>query len=207
MGKGAGSVRSRGIPYYGTPREVAENFINSLETHVMFVKEAGEMIGVPSNLLEAHDMSKWSEEEFPHYARHFYGDKGDPKGFTRAWLHHIHYNPHHWQYWRLSDDYSPPGADVDDGCIEMPERYVREMVADWMGASRAYTSSWDMSDWLRKNLCKVRVHRSTEKLLWNILIDIGYRDIAAPWREQRLLERGIRNTESKDGSEYDHKGE
>lgn len=57
------------------------------------------------------------------------------------------------------------------GPMPMPERYVREMVADWMGASRAYTGSWDMVDWLEKNLPRMDLHPVTVERLWFLLLD------------------------------------
>jgi hypothetical protein len=35
--------------------------------------------------------------------------------------------------------------------LPMPEKFVREMVADWMGAGRAITGRWDVNDWYRPN--------------------------------------------------------
>jgi len=116
-----------------------------------------------------HDLSKFTPAELPHYQRQFFGDKGDPQGFARAWLHHQNLNPHHWEYWiprsghMRGDDSTEP--------IEMPEPFLREMVADWMGAGRAYTGSWDMREWLTKNLPKIRLNPITRRRLMIILTD------------------------------------
>jgi hypothetical protein len=61
----------------------------------------------------------------------------------------------------------------------MPEIYVREMVADWWGASRAYTGSWDMSDWLTKNLPRIekKLHPYSIDHLADVLAKIGYIDL------------------------------
>jgi hypothetical protein len=56
----------------------------------------------------------------------------------------------------------------------MPYTYVLEMVADWQGASFTYTGSWDMNDWLTKNMPKIRVHSETAQALRQILISLGY---------------------------------
>ena len=50
--------------------------------------------------LNIHDLSKYSEEEYKAYDLYFYGTKTEKvkKDFDYAWLHHIHENPHHWQY-------------------------------------------------------------------------------------------------------------
>lgn len=152
---------------FGTDRTSALAFAKSLRTHVEHVREAGRQIGVPEAQLLIHDDSKWSAEEFPFYARQFFGDKGDPAGFAVAWLNHQNKNPHHWEFW-----ISRSGKDA--GCLPMPRNYILEMVADWMGASMSYTGSWDMTEWLEKNLSKIKIHPETAAILKEILSDLGY---------------------------------
>lgn len=159
--------------------EVKE-FFESLHLHKKYVMEAGLIVGfIPEERLFNHDASKFTEAEYPHYARQFFGDKGDPDGFARAWLHHIHYNDHHWQHWIFPDGYSPTGSAVQKGVVPMPNVCVREMIADWMGASFAYTGSWDMTDWLNKHLTngKIILHPETQIVVYDVLYSIGYREI------------------------------
>ena len=158
---------------YGVEKAVAEAFITSLNWHIAYVQEAGRKLGVPTRQLDQHDISKWSTAEFPAYARHFHGG-GEPDGFAVAWLHHIHCNPHHWQHWIYPDGFTPKGSSVEKGVVEMPEDYALEMLADWMGAGRAYTGSWDMTDWLTQNIPKIKVHSKTAKFLKSQLADLGY---------------------------------
>lgn len=165
------------IETYGVVDQVvASEYIKSLREHIIYVQEAGRQLGVPQPQLNIHDQSKWSEAEFPGYARHFYGG-GDPDGFAYAWLHHVHCNPHHWQYWIFPGGYTSEASRVEDGVAEMPGIYALEMVADWMGASKAYTGSWDMASWLWDHIPKIRVHSRTAKYLVEILDRIGYTDI------------------------------
>lgn len=138
----------------------AKDYIESLNAHIKAVQEAGEKLNVPKRLLFHHDASKWSNEEFPHYARQFCGDKGDPESFEKAWLHHIHENPHHWQHWIIPDTQK---------VLKMPKEYALEMVADWMGSSYVYTGSWDMTDWLDKNHSKITLHPETSHYVGTIL--------------------------------------
>jgi hypothetical protein len=56
----------------------------------------------------------------------------------------------------------------------MSETYLREMVADWLGASLAYTGSWDMSPWLNRHLSKMKLHTETRTILNEVLSSIGY---------------------------------
>jgi hypothetical protein len=154
-------------------------FYESLIEHKRFVLEAGIMIGgIPIESLFNHDASKFWPEEFPAYARQFFGPKDDPDGFARAWLHHMNHNPHHWQYWIFPDGHTPHGSSVFEGRVEMPEVYIREMIADWMGASRAYTQSWDLTEWLNKNLPKVKkgLHPYSVGRLELTLKGLGYPD-------------------------------
>lgn len=54
------------------------------------------------------------------------------KGFSEAWLHHKGKNKHHWQYWTdFKDNKVIP--------IEIPEKYIKEMICDIRGASKAYS--------------------------------------------------------------------
>ncbi len=161
--------------YNVTPEQLSR-YLETLEAHITCVREAGEKIGVTSFQLRQHDTSKFSHEEMPHYARQFQGDKQNPDGFAGAWLHHIHNNPHHWQYWIFSDGFTPKGSNVQRGCVEMPAPYATEMVADWMGASMAYTGSWDMTDWLAEHTPGIRIHSNTAAFLSGLLGLLGYTD-------------------------------
>lgn len=155
-----------------------DKYTRVLRTHISEVQEFGREIGVPEDQLLSHDASKFSEEEFGPYARYFYGDSDNPTEMAYAWLHHIHNNPHHWQYWIFPGgqfEWSPEGADVEDGVMQMPERYILEMVADWHGAGKAYTGSWDIQDWLDKHLSQIRLHSASRARLVEILIGLGYK--------------------------------
>jgi Family of unknown function (DUF5662) len=113
--------------------------------HKVCVFRAARHLGVPWLGL-VHDLSKLRPDEWGAYARWFYARPPEggaahaaAKGaFDRAWLAHIHRNKHHPQFWVLRQD--------EDGvvCLEVPENYVREMVADWMGAGMAVKGhGWD----------------------------------------------------------------
>lgn len=162
--------------------ETAEKYATSLVDHISFVREAGKTLGVPENQLAEHDISKWSHEEFPYYALNFHGSLSPVDGekraisdlFVTAWLHHIHNNPHHWQHWVFSDGYTPQNSSVENGVVQMPDMYALEMIADWMGASKAYTGSWDMTEWLNKNWNKIKLHSQTRKFVSDVLSGHGY---------------------------------
>jgi hypothetical protein len=168
--------------YFGIDETIARKYINTLYDHIKYVVAAGKILGVPERQLNIHDDTKWTEAEFPGYALHFQGG-GAPDEFSRAWLHHLHHNPHHWQYWIFSDKYTPENSNVQNGIVEMPYHFTLEMVADWMGDSKAYTGSWNMTRWLDKNLdlgylddSVIKLHSRTADDLYSILYQLGYRE-------------------------------
>lgn len=164
---------------FGISEEIARTYLASLQKHIKAVIEAGLNLGVPESQLERHDLSKISKEEFPAYAMNFHGKTEENKAevmnaFSKAWLHHIHENPHHWQHWIFADGFTLPHTETINGVLPMPEPYALEMVADWMGASFAYTNSWDMTNWLEKNTCKIILHPQTAEYVNSVLIGQGY---------------------------------
>lgn len=155
---------------------VAEPYLKSLVTHIKNVRKAGSWLGVSLYQLEEHDKSKFSDNEFGPYAEKFYGQP-DEFSFSKAWLHHLHNNPHHWQHWLLPMPSDKEIVGVEDGALPIPEHYALEMVADWLGSSKTYTGTWDMEDWLLENIPKIKLHTETAVVVSTILKDIGYRSV------------------------------
>ncbi len=120
-----------------------------------------------------HDWSKFMPDELPHYQRQFFGKADRPLQFAKCWLRHQNRHPHHWEYWIPRTGHTRGLADFQDGDpLPMPMRYVREMVADWLGAGRAYEGKWpDMEDWtwLKRSLPKMRLHLETKDKLQKVL--------------------------------------
>lgn len=126
--------------------------------HKWFVLVVGLRIGAPLWRLVIHDWSKFTPSEAPHYGRQFFGSADDPEGFAAAWLHHQNSNPHHWEYWIPRTSHTRGGFE-NNAPLRMPDWAVREMVADWFAAGRAYEGKWverweDWS-WWRANRKKV----------------------------------------------------
>ena len=77
-------------------KDQIESFTDSLVIHIRYVQEAGRKLGIPEDNLEVHDWSKWTDKEFPYYARKFFPGQHpiEPEriedDFARAWLNHIH---------------------------------------------------------------------------------------------------------------------
>ena len=82
------------------------------------------------NLVFSHDYSKRGVE-YAAYDNYFYGNRSYEcvREFNYAWLHHIHNNPHHWQYWVLNTD------DEGEKILDIPHEYIVEMICDWFSFS------------------------------------------------------------------------
>lgn len=115
--------------------------------------------------IDKHDESKRTPEEYDAYDKYFYGGNRSSKvvnDFNYAWLHHIHNNPHHWQYWVLQHDDEPEEA------LEMPEKYVYEMICDWWSFSWKNGDLYSIFDWYEKHK-DIKLHDKTRKLVEDIL--------------------------------------
>ena len=92
-----------------------------------------------------HDMSKFTPTELINGFRYYQGGKQSPnngervmKGYSEAWMHHKGRNMHHFEYWT---DYNIEAAKRGDSLmqpVEMPRRYVAEMLMDRIAASKTY---------------------------------------------------------------------
>ncbi len=137
--------------------------------HKWYVFFAGFILSVPLRQLVIHDWSKFTPSELPAYGQRFFGSHvsaidGGGKAFSYAWLHHQNHNPHHWEYWITRSDHriGVSGNKEQAVALAMPERYAREMVADWCGASKAYTGQWQIGEWVEKNIHKMNLHPKTK---------------------------------------------
>lgn len=137
-------------------------YLNYVVRHKWFVFVAGLRTGAPLWRLLIHDWSKFLPSEWGPYVATFYGGwkyADRPAhvvaAFDAAWLHHQHANPHHWQHWVLRED---SGAVK---LLPMPQHFMREMVADWMGAGRAITGKWEAGEWYAKNRDKIQIEQQT----------------------------------------------
>jgi len=157
--------------------------------HKAFVFRAGLKTKAPIWRLIIHDWSKFTPAEAPHYGKQFFGDQSDPLGFSKAWLHHQHTNPHHWEYWIPVTGHNRGGYG-DLKPLPMPSWAVREMIADWIGASRAYEGKWPKSmqewAWLQSNLTRIleRVHPVTAFEIEYVLEKVFDESIHTPKQER-----------------------
>ena len=146
------------------------NYLILILKHKWFVLIAGLKTKAPLWRLIIHDWSKLTPFEYRGYQRQFFDKVKDPRQWEYTWLLHQNRNPHHWQYW-ISRHKDGPKA------IRMPEWAVREMIADWMGASRAYEGKWPTYEnclWIKTNLPKIypHLHPITIARVDKVLIEI-----------------------------------
>ena len=86
-----------------------------------------------------HDLSKYSPTEFLVGAKYYAGTRSpnaverEKNGYSAAWMHHKGRNRHHYEYW---SDLNPHTKRYEP--VEMPRKYLAEMVLDRMAACMTY---------------------------------------------------------------------
>lgn len=150
--------------------------------HKWYVWRGCRYLGVPIWQALIHDWSKFLPDEWFPYVAHFYGQQpassGTTTGYTRdlkkeppfelAWCLHQRRNPHHWQFWVLYTDREPSRWRT----LPMPERYAREMVADWWGAGMAQ-GKLDVQGWYDRHREDCLLHPDTRVLVEQLLRDLS----------------------------------
>ncbi len=142
----------------------------------------------------AHDLSKYSPEEFLVGARYYTGtespNNGERRvtGYSSSWLHHKGRNRHHYEYWMDYSAHMIPGGFAP---VKMPGRYVVEMFCDRVAASKIYNGeSYRDSDPLRyyqRGNTQQFLHPQTAallELLLNMLAERGEDETFAYIRRQ-----------------------
>lgn len=127
-----------------------------------------------------HDASKTDPEEYDAYDAYFYGNNRSysvVQNFKKAWLRHIHNNPHHWQHWILINDEPKEGMVV----IDMPYIYIVEMICDWWSFSWTKGDLNEIFGWYedRKDYMKLsdNTRRSVEYILGKMKDKLEEKDI------------------------------
>jgi hypothetical protein len=144
-----------------------------------------------------HDLSKYSITEFTASAKYFQGDKSPidaekiANGYSLAWQNHKAKNKHHWQYW----------TDFEKGeliVIEMPPKYLAEMLCDWVGAGKAYNkSAWTIDTfkgWYKSHRDTMMLHTLTRAYIDLLIENVkSEKDLYDKWikisriKEDRVL--------------------
>ena len=117
-----------------------------------------------------HDLSKFSPTEFCAGARYYQGTRSpnaaerEQNGYSLAWMHHKGRNRHHYEYWT---DMNPKTQRYEP--VEMPRRYLVEMVMDRRAAcmtyqGKNYTPASPL-EYFEKSRERLLMHPNTEKAL------------------------------------------
>lgn len=122
-----------------------------------------------------NNIAKYVDKEY------FYGGNRSfqvVRYFQKACLHHIHNNPHHWQYWVLIND-EPDEGEV---ALEMPYECIIEMICDWWAFSWQKGDLSEIFSWYDKHQNYIKLASSTrrivEDILWELRDRLGYNVLA-----------------------------
>lgn len=119
----------------------------------------------------AHDKSKNESDEYEAYDAYFYGGNRSyfvVQMYQRAWLLHIHRNPHHWQHWVLINDDPEKGEIV----LDMPYNYIIEMICDWWSFSWAKENPMEIFTWYDEHSQYIKLGDITRITVERILSEI-----------------------------------
>lgn len=114
-----------------------------------------------SHLIEIHDLSKYSDDEFEGYRQYFYPVDGEEKNeneMNKSFEHHYMNNPHHPEFWtnfKLQE--------------YIPVNYIVEMACDWIAMS-IFNGKQNALDWYNSSDKKKMLGKAQanliEELLW-----------------------------------------
>lgn len=138
----------------------------------------------------AHDASKSDPDEYEAYDAYFYGGNKSFKvvqNFNKAWLLHIHRNPHHWQHWILiHDDPNEP-----ETILDMPYNYILEMICDWWSFSWRKKNLFEIFNWYDEHKDYIKLSDKTRKTVEDILNRIKEK-LSANVSSEELMHHGIK---------------
>jgi hypothetical protein len=146
-------------------------------THKWYVFWACLELGLSFWRALTHDWTKLMPREWSAYVHQFYNSNGSRRNirdvtgaydlniqledFKYAWLSHQK-NKHHWQAWISLGD----GGSLSP--LPIPEKYVREMVADWIGAWKTQ-GNIEPKEWYHKNFHNIVLHPKTREMIETLL--------------------------------------
>ena len=139
----------------------------------------------------AHDQSKNEPDEYEAYDAYFYGNNRSyevVQRYQRAWLLHIHRNPHHWQHWILIHD------DMEDGeletVLEMPYDYIIEMICDWWSFSWQSGNLYEIFKWYEEHSKYIKLAQTTKITVEYILDNMKKKLQALQYADQSAIQPG-----------------
>lgn len=142
-----------------------------LQEHLPEMLRTENPINLEYQICDDHDRSKNTVAEYEAYDAYFYGKNKSyevVQNFNRAWLHHIHNNPHHWQYWILVDDDPGEGEVI----LDMDYNYIIELLCDWWAFSWKKGNLYEIFSWYDDHKAYIKLSPKTRKTVEDILDQI-----------------------------------
>lgn len=157
--------------------------IRTILKHKIAMCLVGPDFGVTWKRILLHDLSKFHPKEFWQYVKKFELKTSNEEEWLVAWQHHWENNDHHPQYWEKRalthsfcegevphwNGFGRKHKNPDYKEYWMPDYAIREMIADWVSASYAYSGidpvagSWGWGHYnLVKELKKLEVTHQPE---------------------------------------------
>ncbi len=160
-----------------TPEKVFGHFMTITEHKYLVMKHCFAVGLYAQGLL--HDLSKFSPAEFVNGCRYYQGGTRSPnngerdaKGYSFAWMHHKGRNQHHYEFWNDYSVNTSPGV-YPVVPVQMPRRYVAEMLMDRIAASKTYKKDdytrHEPLKYFKNGRGKVLMHPQTAKELERML--------------------------------------
>lgn len=121
----------------------------------------------------AHDDSKTMADEYDAYDAYYYTKKDARsyavmEAYKKAWLTHLHRNPHHWQHWILINDEPGEGEII----MDMPYNYILEMISDWWAFSHSKGELREIFHWYNEHKNYMKLSDKTRAYVNLILTKI-----------------------------------
>ena len=146
------------------------SYLEFLLRHKYYVFVACMKFNVPLWQAITHDVSKFLPDEFIPYANshresatgEFY--YAESEELQQAWNLHLKRNKHHWQYYIVLNY----GKTI---ILRMPDWYVRELISDWEGASKAKRNNFNPRTWYLENYKDIKMHPESKWLLEKLLVE------------------------------------
>lgn len=203
-----GTVYSNGMKSNGSTISKNQEYLDYIKEHINNVKlvyeelfGSGRVIKLPEgissvdfknavhaagNEIAFHDSSKFSEDEFDAYRRHFHRtdeeiliDDTNPasaqeaeSNFQKAWEHHYMNNNHHPQWWCYHD---ASGARTPERVDPIPMSLdaIIHMICDWSAMSLKFDHTYSPLSWYatadkEKSFMHPETKRIVEELLNNL---------------------------------------
>lgn len=183
-------------------QESADKYSEYLTSHIENVNKAYKWF-IDNNILDdvfdnetidkakvkctSHDQSKYQEPEFESYRQWFdptneeveENNQGNREKFLIGWNHHLHNNPHHWEYWTLLDETDQTNILT----LDIPDEYIIEMLCDWFSFSISKNDPKEIISWYKDKKDGIIMHQNSQEKIQKVL------DKIANYEEENLEEQ------------------